>query len=128
MLQEEILSPNLFSFLISDIEKFLRAKGCRGIPVNHSQDILILAYADDIVFLTVSPRMLLKVLKHLREYCMQKYLNVNEQKSEIIIFRKGEHKLSKNIPDFYYVSKKLNVVNEYCYLGVTFSKTNNYNV
>ena len=123
VLQGERLSPVLFSLLLSDIEIFLRSKGCRGIQVNNVIDILLLAYADDIVILTESPHMLLRVLRYLEEYCNQNFLSVNEQKTEIVIFRKKGHKLSKEIPNFYFAGSKLKITDDYCYLGVIFSKT-----
>lgn len=123
VLQGEVLSPTLFSLLIADLESFLRDKNCRGISVNSTTDILALAYADDVVLLADSPHMLQRTLKALSEYCSRNYLSVNEQKTEIVIFRKNGHRLSANIPDFYFDNFKLKIVKEYCYLGIVFSNT-----
>ena len=127
VLQGERLSPTLFSLLLSDIETFLREKGCRGIQIDNIHDILILAYADDIVLLAESPHMLLRILRYLEEFCNLNFLSVNEKKTEIVIFRKNGHKLSKKIPDFYFAGSKLNITDKYCYLGVVFTKSGNFN-
>ena len=57
----ESLSPTLFSLLLSDLEVFLRERGCRGISVNHRTDIMILAYADDLVIFAESPHVLMRI-------------------------------------------------------------------
>ena len=127
VLQGEVLSPILFSLLIADIENYLRRNNCRGIQINNLIDILLLAYADDIVIMTESPHMLMRALRYLYQYCQENFLVVNEQKTEVLIFRINGHKLSKNIPDFYYGTTQLKVVDSYCYLGVLFSKTGKFN-
>ena len=55
VLQGEILSPTLFSLFLHDIECYLREQGCRGLSLNSLIDILLLAYADDIVLLADTP-------------------------------------------------------------------------
>lgn len=52
VLQGETLCPILFSLFLSDLEEFFRERGARGISINHETGILLLAYADDVVFHT----------------------------------------------------------------------------
>lgn len=87
---------------------------------------MLLAYADDIVILAESPHMLLRILRCLEEFCKINFLEVNEQKTQIVIFRKNGHKLSKKIPEFFYNNKKLQIVRNYCYLGVLFTNTGKF--
>lgn len=54
VMQGETLSPFLFTIFINDLETYLRDHGIDGISVNHLTDILLLAYADDIVLLADS--------------------------------------------------------------------------
>lgn len=74
LLQVEVLSPNLFSLYLSDMEKFLLDKGCRGLAINSLLEVLLLAYADDLVLLSDSPVKLNKKLLALDLYCNKKWL------------------------------------------------------
>lgn len=44
----------LFNIFFSDLEEFLRKSNPKGVKINNSTDILVLAYADDIVILANS--------------------------------------------------------------------------
>ena len=54
VLQGEVLSPLLFSLFIADLEDYLVRRGVRGVAISQLVDLLILAYADDIVIVTDS--------------------------------------------------------------------------
>ena len=54
ILQGEVLSPLLFSLFIADLEDYLVRRGAREIAISQLVDLLILAYADDIVIVTDS--------------------------------------------------------------------------
>ena len=76
-LQEEILSPLLFALFLYDLEDFLLKKGVRGVSVSHITEVLLLAYANDIVILSDTYIYMKKVLKCFCEYCKINKLTVN---------------------------------------------------
>ena len=96
VLQGEILSPDLFALFLNDIEAYLRSKGCRGISINNKVDIMLLAYADDIVIVADSPHMLMRTLKALDQYCIDNNLTINTDKTKIVIFRKNPRQFPKS--------------------------------
>ena len=51
VLQGETLSPLLFSLFICDMEEFPITKGIREVSATHIVEILMLAYAEDIVII-----------------------------------------------------------------------------
>lgn len=121
VLQGEVLSPILFSLFISDIEEFFRSRGITGISVDHLTEIILLAYADDIVFLAKSKVQLRKILKVLSEYCQLNQLMVNSSKTKIIVFQKGGYYHVKKLNPFVYNDEVIEVTNNYTYLGIPFS-------
>ena len=123
VLQGEILSPLLFALFLNDIEQYLRSHNCRGVSINNLVDILLLAYADDIVLLTESPHLLMRALKVLRQYCVENFLLLNTTKTKIMVFRAGGRKLPEDTPSFYFGTEELEIVNSYDYLGVYFSSS-----
>ena len=87
--------------------------------------LYILMYADDTVLLAESPEDLQKYLDTLNEYCNNFDLKINTSKTKIFIFSRGK---LKNIPSFKFADMKLDVVNDYNYLGVTFNFNAKFNV
>ena len=63
VLRGETLSSLLFALFIHDLEDFLKDKGIRGVSASHLTEILLLAYADDLVFLSDSKIGMNKLLK-----------------------------------------------------------------
>lgn len=86
VLQGEILSPLLFALFLSDLKEYMRNKGIRGVSGNHKTEILLLAYADDIILLADTYTGIKSILFNLHEYCMINKLNVNTNKTKIILF------------------------------------------
>ena len=83
-----------------------------------NSQIILLGYADDLVFLADSAVDLRKLLKALHEYCNINCLILNPRKSKIVIFIKGGLNESST---FLYGDTKIEVVNDYLYLGTIFS-------
>lgn len=81
VLQDEILSPSLFSLFLHDIESYMKRKGCRGVSVDHKTEVDVLAYADDIVLFADTPLELEKKLNALHFYCSDNKLIINETKT-----------------------------------------------
>ena len=82
-------------------------------------------YADDTVLLAESSEGLHKYLYTLNEYCNNFDFKINTSKTKILIFSRGK---LKNIPSFKFADMKLDVVNDYNYLGVTFNFIAKFNV
>lgn len=89
VLQGEILSPLLFILFLSDLESFFRARGARGISIDAFTDVLVLLYADDIVFLSENAVRAQKVLDILDEYVKAKGLTANVNKTQMVICKPG---------------------------------------
>lgn len=106
-----ILSPLLFALFINDIQNDLKG----GIKIS-GEIFKLLAFADDIVFLAESKAELQAMIKVLENYCALWNLQVNLDKSKIMIFRNGG-KVGKN-ESFWFMKRKIEVVQSYKYLGV----------
>ena len=87
--------------------------------------LYFLMNADDTVLLTESPEDLQKYLDTLNVYCNNFDLKINTSKTQIFIFLRGK---LKNIPSFKFASMKLDVVNDYNYLGATFNFIAKFNI
>ena len=119
LMQGEVTSPILFSLFISDLESFLRESGIEGVQVNHIKDILLLAYADDLVFLADSYIGMKKIVKILYLYCERNKLLINVKKTKIMIFKKGGKRVYDKY-NFPYGVEKIEIVKSYTYLGIEF--------
>ena len=82
-----------------------------------------LLYADDTVILAENETELQKALDALEEYCNIWQLQVNLNKTKIIIFSRGKVKKHR---DFMYKGNIIEVVSEYIYLGVTMQYNNKF--
>ena len=92
----------------------------RGINVTSLVDILLLAYADDLVILAESPVDVQRKLKVLKEYCEENDLVVNVKKTKILICQRGNK--IKKLSAFKYGDEVIEVVKNYVYLGVKFTR------
>lgn len=125
--QGENLSPFLFSLYIDDLENFLVEKDIAGLQniENAIEDelmvyvkMLILLYADDTVLLAESSEGLQNALNAFHTYCKQWKLNVNVEKTKILIFSKGP--LIKK--EFHYNNNGIENVKEFKYLGIILTR------
>jgi hypothetical protein len=115
------LSPLLFTLFINDLpSNFVEG----GITINN-QLINSLLFADDLALIAKSREALIVMINQLASYVSRWGLNVNLQKSKIIVFRKGGH-LSK-LDKFYYNNTEVEIVKNYTYLGILFQYTGNFN-
>lgn len=98
VLQRKVLNPTFFTVFIADLEEFLNSKGITGVSTDHLTEILLLAYADDLALLADSLIGMKRILIWLFSYCQLNDLEVNINRTKIIIFKKGEHIHNKNYP------------------------------
>ncbi|CAG2184942.1 AGC [Mytilus edulis] len=75
-----------------------------------------LLYADDIVLLSDSKEGLQNCLNTLSNYCSSWKLQVNTEKSKVMVFNSNGKSF---LNEFYYNGKSLETVNTYCYLEAT---------
>ena len=68
VLQGETLSPMLYSLFIADLGKFLEGEGIRGVQLDERSSTALLAFADDMFFLSESDRYHRRLLKALEKY------------------------------------------------------------
>ena len=127
--QGENLSPLLFNLFLNDLEDFLINNNVTGIECREHQlddtlmvylEMFILLYADDTVILSDTPEGLQNALSIYSEYCNLWKLKVNHAKSKIIIFSR---KTELNY-EFILDNEHLEIVTDYKYLGILFSKSN----
>ena len=117
LFQGEVLSPILFSMYVNDCEMQLISDNCPYINIQ-MLNIFLIMYADDMVLLAEKPEGLQKMINSLFNYTQNWNLTVNTNKTKIVVFRNGG-KLRDN-EKWYFNGCKLDVVNEFIYLGVLF--------
>ena len=122
--QGESLSPFLFSMYINDIEEFFMTNGFEGVDIGMLK-LFLLLYADDIVLFSESEKGLQHGLNLLEKYCDKWKLQVNINKTKVMIFRKGGG-VRKNV-SFTYKKEKLEIVNNFKYLGMVFTVGGSFN-
>lgn len=86
-------------------------------------EILLLAYADDIVVLAHSWSDMQRKIKILHKYCNKNGLIMNYKKSKIIVFQKGGRRKKYS---FTYKKQNIEVVKNYVYLGTQFSNSGTF--
>ena len=120
-----LLSPLIFSLLISKVADFVREKGKHGIQLLPGLDeIFLLMFADDIVLISSTPSGLQNQINNLRKASESLGLTVNLDKTKTMVFRKGGH-LSAG-ESWTYGNKKIETVNSYKYLGFTLTTKLSY--
>lgn len=116
ILQGDPLSAILFIMFIADAAEFYVDKGYLGIE----KRMEILLFADDKTILAGSEAELQYKLRVLEEYCDRNELQVNTDKTKIIIFKaKGARAAKKKI--IKYKGSALEEVSSFVYLGVPFA-------
>ena len=117
--QGECLSPFLFAKFVNDIEDFFFYVHGAGVIDSTVFKLFLLLYADDITLFSETPEGLQKGLDILKEYGNKWKLNVNTEKSKIIVFRRGGQ-LPGNLK-FYLNGIELSIVELFSYLGAVFT-------
>ncbi|XP_055839194.1 uncharacterized protein LOC129907145 [Episyrphus balteatus] len=83
-------------------------------------NVKVIMYADDIVILAESPSSLQLMINKLYQYCLVWGLEVNVEKSKVMIFQKGSGRTA-SCENWKYNEQKLEVVKKYNYLGMEMS-------
>jgi len=121
-----VLSPILFSFFINELYVEIMQSGKHGVQLFPDiLELFMLLFADDVILMSSSIIGLQKQLDILAVYSDEWKLNVNMDKTSIVIFRKGGHVAKRE--KWRFKGCFINVVKEYKYLGLLFSHTLNLN-
>ena len=107
-----VMSPLLFNIFLSDLAKKLDTMDDK-VKVNNSE-ISALFWADDIVLLSESENGLKGMLRVVEEYTSQNMLEINTDKTKIMIFNKTGRLMRRN---YCINGVKLENVRSYKYLG-----------
>ena len=124
--QGDVLSPTLFNLFINDIVDSLNDANPHPVLLE-SFKITTLLYADDLVIFSTSPEGLQSTLDALSVYCEKWHLQVNVNKSKVMIF---ESRRSANCllrPKFKFNNEVIEEVSEFSYLGTVFDYKCNFN-
>ena len=125
VLQGESLSPKLFTLFLDDVVKAIESTGIKGIKIGIFE-LHMLLFADDIVLFGRTENELQRKINALFEYFTQNSLKVNLSKTKVVVFRKGS-KLASGTK-FKWGNEKVDIVNSYTYLGVTFHYSGSFSM
>jgi len=111
--QGDPISPILFNLFISDLPSALTHRGV----YLHNLRVHYIQYADDLCVIGDSKEDLQNGLDDLQRYCEENYIDINVRKTKIQVFHRGR------LPEceFFLYGELVQKVNEFCYLGFTFS-------
>lgn len=113
-----LLSPLLFSLLITEVAKKVAEKGRAGYQFSPgTSQIFSLLFADDIVLISTTPIGLQNQLNSLKSASEEIGLSVNLDKTKILTYRKGGFLGRRE--RWFFGDTRLEVVNSYKYLGFT---------
>lgn len=119
--QGDVISPILFNFFINDIPDLFDVKDDPAILGTRS--ISCIQYADDLVLMSETKEGLQSCLDKLFGYCKQWHLDVNTEKTKIMIF----NPTGKKYCDIFIFDKAvMEVTNSYTYLGIKFTPSGSF--
>jgi Reverse transcriptase (RNA-dependent DNA polymerase)/Endonuclease-reverse transcriptase len=113
-------SPLLYNLLTHDVINIIAGM------IDEDPDIFISIYADDIAILCKDLEKLQKLMDKLVEWAALNGLKINASKTKILKFKfaaAGRPKLNPPSEDIFCNGEKLEYVNSYKYLGVTFQQS-----
>ena len=119
--QGDNLSPNLFKIFINNLAEYL--KNSVDPVLLKNRPLHCLMYADDVILLSTTPEGLQSKINILHKYCNDWCLNVNTDKSKILIFNKAGRIIKH---DFVLNKIKLECVGKYKYLGIHFCASGSF--
>ena len=122
--QGENLSPFLFAIFLNDLEDFLIKSNCNLVELSDMSTelwlrLIIIMYADDTILLARSAIDLQKGLDELKSYCNKWKLQINSDKTKILVF--SNKKIKRENYDFKLGEDSIEIVDSFKYLGIRFS-------
>jgi exonuclease III len=119
------LSPLLFNLFLADLPESLNSANSTPIQLL-DQIICCLLYADDLVLLSDTDKGLQELLDALVTYCNTWGLQINIEKSKVMVFNKAGRVLNDQF-SFKYNNNVLEMVSSYKYLGLLFTPAGKFN-
>lgn len=127
--QGENLSPLLFAMYLNDLETYLLSSGVEPISLEFQKDnimtylkLLILLYADDTIIFSNDEAEFQTCLDEFNDYCTMWKLNVNYDKTKIIVFNAR----NLNGMRFKIGEHETEVTDQYKYLGTLLFKSGSF--
>ena len=120
--QGDVLSPNLFNLYVNDLPTHLPNR--LDNPMLGDKSVNCLMYADDLVLISKSKEGLQAQLDALNVYCDEWELNINIDKTKIMIIS-NKSQNDDNIC-FHIGENELEIVKSYKYLGLELHSTSNW--
>ena len=118
-------SPIMFALFLEDLELYLQSSLESGLSLGN-MCIILLLFADDMVIFGNSVEDLQNSLNRLHEYCEHWGLEVNINKTKVVVFRRrGPVLVSEK---WYYNGHALEVVDNFDYLGTVFNFTGSFSL
>lgn len=112
-----VTSPIIFILFINDLVNYLREKCGNGIFVsNEIEDIFSLEFADDIAAVADTVHALQRLITSMEIFCNSVKMNINFDKTKIIVFRNGG--ILKRNEAWTFQGQEIEVVPFYKYLGL----------
>lgn len=109
------LSAHLFAIYINDLEEHLKKINIHA-PCLNGIEIPLLLFADDVTIIAETIVGLQRAIDSLDKYSSMWDLEVNVEKTKIMIMSKGQKK--KKTEKWFYRGTEIEVVKEFCYLGI----------
>ncbi|KAL2076447.1 hypothetical protein ACEWY4_027956 [Coilia grayii] len=120
------LSPLLFNLYINDLTVNLENSKFPGLTVER-REIKCLLFADDLLLLSPTEEGLQESLSILENYSKNWNLNINAEKTKLMIFQKKQRS-ARNKYMFSLCGERLCQVTKYNYLGLTISSSGNFDL
>ena len=117
------MSPILFALFVDDLELYLEDDPLCRLTFDDITVILML-FADDMVIFGKTVFDLQNSLNLLHEYCIERRLEVNIDKTKVMVFRKRGN--LRNNEKWLYENKYIEIVNDFNYLGTVFYYTGTF--
>ena len=114
------VSPLLCSLFLDDFERILSNSDIHVIQLHlHIAELMLLMFADDMTFISVTINGLQSELNVLSDFCREYKLNVNVPKTKVVAFIRGGKLLGTERGS--YNIQELDIVSGLCYVGLTFT-------
>ena len=118
-----VISPTLFNIFLNDLPDILKSNESCPVQLN-GKFLSCLMYADDIAIISQTKEGLQHCLNQLNGYCEIWKLNINTDKTKIIVFNKTGK--INNDETFIINNKEIEVVKEMKYLGIVFNNNGSF--
>ena len=93
-----------------------------GIFTLDEMKFFLILFADDQVVFAESPQSLQLLLTNIENYCAERGLHIDTSKTKAMIFEKGR----RTYYDFFLNNTKIDLVDNFKYLGITLFKNGNW--